>query len=57
MPFAPGAKATELAAEMLEASAGDLELGGRCLPGSREHPATVSLAAVALQSYQAGGER
>ena len=47
-------KATELAAEMLEAAAGDLELldgvfGVKGTPG-----ATVSLAAVALQSYQAG---
>jgi aerobic carbon-monoxide dehydrogenase large subunit len=48
-------KATELAAEMLEADPGDLELvngvfGVKGTPG-----ATVTLAAVALQSYQADG--
>ena len=47
-------KATELAAEMLEASAGDLELVDGVFGVKGTPSATVSLAAVALQSYQAG---
>jgi aerobic carbon-monoxide dehydrogenase large subunit len=48
-------KATELAAEMLEASAGDLELVDGVFGVKGTPSATVSLAAVALHSYQAGG--
>jgi carbon-monoxide dehydrogenase large subunit len=48
-------KATELAAEMLEASPGDLELVGGVFGVKGTPSATVTLAAVALQSYQAGG--
>jgi carbon-monoxide dehydrogenase large subunit len=45
-------KATELAAEMLEAAAGDLELTDGVFRVKGTPSATVSLAAVALQSYQ-----
>ena len=49
-------KAAELAAEMLEASAGDLELVDGAFRVKGTPAATVSLAAVALQSYEAGGD-
>jgi aerobic carbon-monoxide dehydrogenase large subunit len=48
-------KAIELAAEMLEASAGDLELVDGVFGVKGTPSATVTLAAVALHSYQAGG--
>ena len=48
-------KATELAAEMLEAAAGDLELVDGVFGVKGTPSATVTLAAVALHSYQAGG--
>jgi carbon-monoxide dehydrogenase large subunit len=47
-------KAIELAAEMLEASAGDLELVEGVFGVKGTPSATVTLAAVALHSYQAG---
>jgi aerobic carbon-monoxide dehydrogenase large subunit len=47
-------KAMELAAEMLEASAGDLELVNGVFGVKGTPSATVTLAAVALHSYQAG---
>jgi len=47
-------KAIELAAEMLEASAGDLELVDGVFGVKGTPSATVTLAAVALHSYQAG---
>jgi carbon-monoxide dehydrogenase large subunit len=48
-------KATDLAAEMLEASPGDLELVGGVFGVKGTPSATVTLAEVALQSYRAGG--
>jgi carbon-monoxide dehydrogenase large subunit len=48
-------KAIELAAEMLEASAGDLELVDGVFGVKGTPSATVTLASVALHSYQAGG--
>ena len=47
-------KAIELAAEMLEASAGDLELVDGVFGVKGTPTATVSLAAVAMHSYNAG---
>jgi carbon-monoxide dehydrogenase large subunit len=48
-------KAMNLAAEMLEASVGDLELVDGVFGVKGTPSATVTLAAVALHSYQAGG--
>jgi carbon-monoxide dehydrogenase large subunit len=48
-------KATDLAAEMLEAARGDLELIDGVFRVKGTPSATVSLAAVALLSYRAGG--